>query len=73
MQHTLARSTGEQIVMKAVLSILGFAILMILAKPAWGGDKKKDEDTLKNAATVLQQMVPDSYISGGLLSTCNRG
>lgn len=55
MQLALARRTGEQIVMKAVLVIIGLAILIVLTKPAWGGEKEKNEDTLKNAATVLQQ------------------
>jgi SH3 domain-containing YSC84-like protein 1 len=68
MRNTMARKTGEQSAMKALLLFLSAAILVVLAKPAWGGDKEKDEDTLKTAATVLQSMLGDSNIPAGVLS-----
>lgn len=40
--------------------IPGLVILLIL--PAWAGDKEKDEETLKNAATVLQEMLDGKNI-----------
>ena len=30
---------------------------MLLALPVWGADKNKDEETIRNATTVLQAMV----------------
>jgi lipid-binding SYLF domain-containing protein len=33
------------------------SLLLILTLPAWGADKSKDEETIRNAATVLQAMV----------------
>jgi SH3 domain-containing YSC84-like protein 1 len=36
--------------------------LVALALPVWAGDKDKDEDTLKNAAGVLQAMLSDKNI-----------
>ena len=45
-----------------LLSVL--VVLMIV--PAWGASKDKDEETLKNAATVLQEVAPK--ISSDLLS-----
>jgi lipid-binding SYLF domain-containing protein len=68
MSQTLMRKTGEQIAMKALLCFLSSIILIVLTKPAWGGDKEKDEETLKNAATVLQSMLGDSNIPAGLLT-----
>jgi SH3 domain-containing YSC84-like protein 1 len=40
--------------------ILAALLAMFFILPVWGGDKSKDDDTLKNAATVL-----DSMLSGG--------
>ena len=46
--------------------ILGLVFLLIL--PAWAGDKEKDDETLKNAATVLQEMLNDKNIPLDLLA-----
>jgi lipid-binding SYLF domain-containing protein len=40
--------------------ILAALLAMFFILPVWGADKSKDDDTLKNAATVL-----DSMLSGG--------
>jgi SH3 domain-containing YSC84-like protein 1 len=40
----------------AISSVLA-TLLVILTLPAWGADKNKDEETIRNAATVLQAMV----------------
>jgi SH3 domain-containing YSC84-like protein 1 len=40
----------------AIASLLA-CLLMILTVPAWGADKTKDEETIRNATTVLQAMV----------------
>jgi SH3 domain-containing YSC84-like protein 1 len=41
-------------------------LVVLIAVPAWGASKEKDEETLKNAATVLQEVAPK--ISPDLLS-----
>ena len=37
-----------------ILLVLG---IVWLALPVWGADKTKDEETIRNATTVLQAMV----------------
>jgi len=46
MQHT-----------KRVISCFLTSLLLVLTLPAWGADKNKDEETIRNAATVLQAML----------------
>lgn len=47
-----------------ILSI--FITLVVL--PAWGADKSKDEQTLRNAATVLQGMIDDNNVPQDVLA-----
>ena len=42
---------------KIAVACLLTSLLLILTLPAWGADKTKDEETIRNAATVLQAMV----------------
>jgi lipid-binding SYLF domain-containing protein len=42
---------------KIAISCLLASLLVILTLPAWGADKNKDEETIRNATTVLQAMV----------------
>jgi SH3 domain-containing YSC84-like protein 1 len=44
------------------------AILILSIQPTWGGDKGKDEETLKNAATVLQAMLNANDVPSSLLT-----
>ena len=46
--------------------IVGTVILLIL--PAWGGDKEKDEETLKNASAVLQEMLNGKDIPSDVIA-----
>lgn len=51
------------------MSLLGCLIsLTLLISPMLGGDKDKDEQTLKNAATVLQGMLNDNNVPPALLA-----
>jgi len=43
-------------------------LLIILIVPAWGDDKSKDEETLKNAAKVLGDMVSSKNVSSDVLA-----
>jgi SH3 domain-containing YSC84-like protein 1 len=54
---------------KTAISCLLTSLLLILTVPAWGADKSKDEETIKNAATVLQTMLDSKAVPGSLLVT----
>ena len=58
---------GQHIDRGALPCILISIFLMLLALPAWGADKQKDEETLKNAATVLQEAINSKTIPSNLL------
>ena len=42
---------------KAVVCLLTSLLLILSTLPMWGADKTKDEETIRNATTVLQAMV----------------
>ncbi len=42
---------------KAVLCLFASLVLIFATLPVWGSDKNKDEETIRNATTVLQAMV----------------
>ena len=52
----------------AALSFLTSLVLVLLSLPAWGADKGDDEETLRNAAAVLQAMLSDKHISSSLIA-----
>ena len=43
-------------------------LVVVLALPAWAGSKSKDEDTLRNAANTLQQMLKDQNIPSDVIA-----
>jgi lipid-binding SYLF domain-containing protein len=56
---------------KKALCRLLTALLLVANLPAWGGDKSKDEEAIKNAATVLQAMLHKGIVPASLLATAN--
>jgi SH3 domain-containing YSC84-like protein 1 len=52
----------------AVLSLLASALLVSSSLPALGADKTKDEETIRNASTVLQAMVGSKDVPGSVLA-----
>ena len=46
--------------------ILGLVLLLVV--PAWGGSKSKDEETLRNASTVLTAMLDSNSVPTDLLA-----
>jgi len=54
---------------KAAISCLFTSLFLMLTLPAWGVDKSKDEETIKNAATVLQAMLSSKTVPDSLLVT----
>jgi SH3 domain-containing YSC84-like protein 1 len=65
-QGSFQRSSGHlDKIYRLFLLVSGLAMLLTL--PAWGADKEKDEDTFKNAATVLQDAVDSGKVPTDLL------
>ena len=52
----------------AAVGFLTSLVLVLLTLPAWGADKEDDEETLRNAAAVLQAMLSDKSISSSLIA-----
>jgi SH3 domain-containing YSC84-like protein 1 len=53
---------------KIAVACLLTSLLVILTLPAWGADKNKDEETIRNAATVLQAMVGSQDVSASTVA-----
>ena len=53
---------------RAVLSLLISALLVSSTLPVLGDDKTKDEETIRNASTVLQAMVSSKDVPAGVLA-----
>ncbi|MBV8436101.1 MAG: hypothetical protein JOY95_01135, partial [Silvibacterium sp.] len=51
-----------------MLSLLTSALLVSSTLPMSGDDKTKDEETIRNASTVLQAMVSSKDIPAGVLA-----
>ena len=52
----------------AAVGFLTSLVLVLLTLSAWGADKEDDEETLRNAAAVLQAMLSDKSISSSLIA-----
>src|SRR5208337_5355449 len=52
---------------KTMLGLLTSLCLIVVTLPAWGASKADDEETLRNAATVLQAMLASNDVSRGVL------
>jgi len=63
----LSQRTGGYVRKNALPLFLLTAVTMLLTLPAWGADVEKDEDTLKNAASVLQEAIDSGKIPASLL------
>jgi SH3 domain-containing YSC84-like protein 1 len=53
---------------KTAICCLLTSVLLILTLPAWGADKTKDEETIRNATTVLQAMVGSKDIPASVVA-----
>jgi lipid-binding SYLF domain-containing protein len=67
MLQTLLKKSGEQRVKRALPIFLTTLLLMLSILPAWGGDKTKDEETLRNAGSVLEAMISGGSVPKDLL------
>ena len=64
MSHNESRSFRGLITKRRLVTSI-FIVLFIL--PVWGADKAKDEETLRNAATVLQGMIEGNGVPQDVL------
>lgn len=68
MLYAIGERTGQHIERRALPCFLISIFLMLLVLPAWGANKQKDEETLKNAVTVLQGAINSNTIPSNLLA-----
>jgi lipid-binding SYLF domain-containing protein len=65
MPHNLSERFRRQIARCQLIAAVFIALFIV---PAWGADKSKDEETLRNAATVLQGMIDDNNVPQDVLA-----
>lgn len=69
---TISRSMEDHIHMlpikKSVLCLIASFCLVVLTLPAWGASKADDEETIRNATTVLQAMLASKDIPPSVLA-----
>ncbi len=53
---------------RAVPAVLILALVAVLGVPMWSADKSSDDQTLRNAATVLQAMLSSKDIPGSVIA-----
>jgi len=61
-------NTFESIGKKVLPCVLISTLTIMLPLSAWAADKEKDEETLKNAATVFQEIVSGSEVPASVLA-----
>jgi lipid-binding SYLF domain-containing protein len=67
MTQGLSPRTGGYVRKSTLPLFLISVFALLLALPAWAGDKEKDEETLKNAASVLREAIDGGKIPTSLL------
>ena len=55
----------------AVPCLLAYVFLVLVTLPAWGASKADDEETIRNASTVLQAMLASSAVPASVLAKAN--
>ena len=68
MPQTVAGRADEYFGKRALPCLLLSALALLFTLPVWAGDKEKDEETLKNAATVLLDTVNSGNVSPAVLA-----
>jgi len=68
MLSPLFKRPAKSIATSTLFGLLVILVVMSLASSSWGASKEKDEETLKNAATVFQQVVTGDNVPADLLA-----
>jgi SH3 domain-containing YSC84-like protein 1 len=71
MLQTTSKRTDQRLAGKALPCFLAPIMILFLILPVLAADKQKDEDTLRNANLVLQDMINSKDISQTSLSKAN--
>ena len=71
MLQTTSEKTNQTLARKALPCFLAPIMMLFLILPVLAADKQKDEDTLRNANLVLQDMINSKDISQASLSKAN--
>jgi len=71
MTHDNPMKSHTHIIKRLMHLFLSPILIIIFIVPACGADKSKDEETLKNAATVLQGMVDSKNVPADVLARAN--
>ena len=71
MLQTTSEKTNQTLARKALPCFLAPITMLFLILPVLAADKQKDEDTLRNANLVLQDMINSKDISQASLSKAN--
>ena len=71
MLQTTSEKTNQRLARKALPCFLAPIMMLFLILPVLAADKQKDEDTLRNANLVLQDMINSKDISQASLSKAN--
>ena len=56
---------------RAVLCLLASLVLILVTLPAWGASKADDEETIRNASSVLQAMLTSNDVPPSVLAKAN--
>jgi lipid-binding SYLF domain-containing protein len=68
MPRTASEKANERITRKTLVCVLTSIVMLMLILPMFAGDKQKDEDTLRQANLLLQDMLNSKNISLASLS-----
>jgi len=68
MRQTAFQKTGERFAKKALPCFLNTILIALLILPALAADKASDEETLRNATTVLQAMLASKDVPADVLA-----
>lgn len=56
---------------KVARGFLASTVIVLILVPVWAADKSKDEETLRNASTVLQTMLGSNNVPADVLARAN--
>ncbi len=71
MLRTILREQEDGIARKALLCFLTLTMMLLLILPVFAADKQKDEETIRNANLLLQEMLNSKDISPSTLAKAN--
>ena len=71
MVNNESKGSHSHMTKKVVHCFLASTLIILILVPVWAADKSKDEETLKNAATVLQTMLGSNNVPADVLARVN--